>query len=149
MTEPRLAIFNVRGCRFEVRLTKKYLAAGKSPNRLLLLIYFSQTKFTHALNRLCTLILLNLDGKGDCKTMSLQQDFAPTDIAAKVNERYGNYAINAAGNGHKADAHTDVATAFGYTLDELKAIPERANLGLSCGNPFSLANLKAVSFEYV
>lgn len=94
-------------------------------------------------------MLLNLDDKGDRKTMNLQQDFAPADIAAKVNERYGNYAINAAGDGYKADAHADIATAFGYTQDELKAIPEKANLGLSCGNPFALANLKEVSFEYV
>jgi hypothetical protein len=90
-----------------------------------------------------------LDDKGDHKTMSLQQDFAPADIAARVNERYGNYAVNAAGDGHKPDAHADIATAFGYTQDELKAIPEKANLGLSCGNPFALANLKEVSFEYV
>jgi arsenite methyltransferase len=80
--------------------------------------------------------------------MSLQQDFAPAEIAAKVNERYGHCAINAAGDGHKADAHADIATAFGYTQDELRAIPEKANLGLSCGNPFPLANLKEVSFEY-
>lgn len=35
-----------------------------------------------------------------------------------------------------------VAAAFGYSPDELAAIPDQANLGLSCGNPTALANLK-------
>jgi SAM-dependent methyltransferase len=35
-----------------------------------------------------------------------------------------------------------VAAAFGYSPDELNAIPDEANLGLSCGNPTALANLK-------
>jgi len=36
----------------------------------------------------------------------------------------------------------DVARAIGYTDAELCAIPEGANLGLSCGNPAALAALK-------
>lgn len=35
-----------------------------------------------------------------------------------------------------------VAEAFGYSPDELAAIPAQANMGLSCGNPIALANLK-------
>ncbi len=35
-----------------------------------------------------------------------------------------------------------VAEAFGYTAEELAAIPAEANMGLSCGNPIALANLK-------
>jgi SAM-dependent methyltransferase len=35
-----------------------------------------------------------------------------------------------------------VAEAFGYSGDELAAIPAEANMGLSCGNPIALANLK-------
>lgn len=34
-----------------------------------------------------------------------------------------------------------VAAAFGYSPDELNAIPAEANLGLSCGNPTALAHL--------
>src|SRR5262245_4438613 len=35
-----------------------------------------------------------------------------------------------------------VAEAFGYTPEELAAIPAEANLGLSCGNPTATANLR-------
>ncbi|MFI4896913.1 MAG: arsenite methyltransferase [Phycisphaerales bacterium JB059] len=35
-----------------------------------------------------------------------------------------------------------VAEAVGYAQEDLKAIPEGANLGLSCGNPTALASLK-------
>jgi arsenite methyltransferase len=34
------------------------------------------------------------------------------------------------------------AKSIGYSQEELKAIPAEANLGLSCGNPTALANLK-------
>ncbi|KKZ66725.1 hypothetical protein EMCG_07556 [[Emmonsia] crescens] len=47
--------------------------------------------------------------------------------AAKTNDdRYGR----------------DVATAFGYSKEELASIPQDANLGLSCGNPLALAQLR-------
>jgi len=74
--------------------------------------------------------------------MSVRQHLTPADIAARVNARYGNCAIDAAGEDYQPEANADIATAFGYTQEELKAIPERANLGLSCGNPVALANLK-------
>jgi arsenite methyltransferase len=35
-----------------------------------------------------------------------------------------------------------LALAFGYTADELAMLPEGTNLGLSCGNPQTLADLK-------
>jgi hypothetical protein len=79
--------------------------------------------------------------------MSLHQEFAPADIAARVNARYGDCAINATGDEYQPSAHLNIATAFGYTHEELKAIPDRANLGLSCGNPFAMANLKEVSLR--
>jgi SAM-dependent methyltransferase len=37
---------------------------------------------------------------------------------------------------------TALAKSLGYSEDELNAIPEGANLGLSCGNPSALAGLK-------
>jgi arsenite methyltransferase len=37
---------------------------------------------------------------------------------------------------------TALANALGYSEDELSNLPEGANLGLSCGNPTSLAGLK-------
>ncbi|ODH45150.1 hypothetical protein ACO22_00354 [Paracoccidioides brasiliensis] len=36
----------------------------------------------------------------------------------------------------------DVAKAFGYSKEELASIPQDANLGLSCGNPLALAQLR-------
>lgn len=35
-----------------------------------------------------------------------------------------------------------VAEAFGYTAEDLAAIPAEANIGLSCGNPAALAGLR-------
>jgi SAM-dependent methyltransferase len=35
-----------------------------------------------------------------------------------------------------------VAEAFGYTAEELSAIPAEANMGLSCGNPTAFAGLR-------
>ncbi|PVH81874.1 putative UbiE/COQ5 family methyltransferase [Cadophora sp. DSE1049] len=35
-----------------------------------------------------------------------------------------------------------VASSFGYTPEDLAHIPEGANLGVSCGNPFAIAGIK-------
>ena len=49
----------------------------------------------------------------------------------------------AAGGPSDADAGVRaVAEAFGYTPEELAAIPDGANLGLSCGNPTAFARLR-------
>src|SRR3990170_5616624 len=36
-----------------------------------------------------------------------------------------------------------ISKSIGYTDEELKGVPEGANLGLGCGNPVALASLKA------
>lgn len=36
----------------------------------------------------------------------------------------------------------EISKKIGYTEEELKAVPEGANLGLGCGNPVALASLK-------
>jgi ubiquinone/menaquinone biosynthesis C-methylase UbiE len=41
-----------------------------------------------------------------------------------------------------ADSAKDISRNIGYTKEELKAVPEGANLGLGCGNPIALASLK-------
>ena len=38
------------------------------------------------------------------------------------------------------DSAQDISKKIGYTEEELKAIPEGANLGLGCGNPVALAS---------
>ena len=59
-------------------------------------------------------------------------------IYSNVNERYGATA-RAPDN---AKYGKTVAEAFGYTSEDLATIPQEANLGLSCGNPLALANIK-------
>lgn len=40
---------------------------------------------------------------------------------------------------------SNVAKAFGYTEEQLKAVPEAAHMGLSCGNPIATASIKKVN----
>ena len=40
------------------------------------------------------------------------------------------------------DLAQDIGKKIGYTEEELKAVPEGANLGLGCGNPVALASLR-------
>lgn len=42
----------------------------------------------------------------------------------------------------KTDLAQDISKRIGYTEEELKKVPEGANLGLGCGNPVALASLK-------
>ena len=55
--------------------------------------------------------------------------------------------IKANNSEYEREAHANIAGAFGYTEEELTAIPDKANLGLSCSNPFVVANLKNVSVD--
>lgn len=41
-----------------------------------------------------------------------------------------------------ADNATQLAQAIGYDVNDLTALPEGANMGLSCGNPVALASLR-------
>ncbi len=40
------------------------------------------------------------------------------------------------------DLSEEISKGIGYTEDELRSVPEGANLGLGCGNPIVLASLK-------
>jgi SAM-dependent methyltransferase len=62
-----------------------------------------------------------------------------------VRKAYGDIAEQTKGAGccsQKTDA-SDFARAIGYSEDELRTIPQEANLALSCGNPTAYAGLKA------
>ncbi len=73
-----------------------------------------------------------------------------TKIHDTVKEAYGRIAQGTSsccgsastccGGGGEAEA---LAQAVGYSAEQLAAIPEGANLGLSCGNPTALAGLQA------
>ena len=71
------------------------------------------------------------------------------EIGNAVRERYGNIAKQ--GNScccpvksccGSTDSAQSISRSIGYTEEELKAVPEGANLGLGCGNPIALASLK-------
>lgn len=71
------------------------------------------------------------------------------DIRDTVREGYaaiaesGTAACGGGGccGGGDADSSTALAQAIGYAPQELEALPEGANMGLSCGNPTALASL--------
>ena len=58
------------------------------------------------------------------------------------NEVQKHYSLVA--EGVNDDKATAIARAFGYSEEDLKSIPDDANLGLSCGNPVALASLQEV-----
>lgn len=71
------------------------------------------------------------------------------EIGKAVRERYGNVAkqgSSCCGPAKSCCGSTDsaerVSRSIGYTEEELKAVPEGANLGLGCSNPVALASLK-------
>jgi arsenite methyltransferase len=62
------------------------------------------------------------------------------EIVNEVKARYAAMArsgLSGAREGVRA-----VAEAFGYTPEQLAALPAEANMGLSCGNPVATANLR-------
>lgn len=63
------------------------------------------------------------------------------NIYSKVQEHYGTTAQG----GNDSSYGRTVAQAFGYNPEELETIPQDSNLGLSCGNPLALVNVKEVS----
>lgn len=62
------------------------------------------------------------------------------NIEQAVRSKYGSVALSDLSSNH--DGVRAVAEAFGYTPEELASIPADANMGLSCGNPTAIANLK-------
>lgn len=61
-------------------------------------------------------------------------------ITEAVRSKYASAATS--GLSSEAAGVRAVAEAFGYTPEELASIPAEANMGLSCGNPVALANLR-------
>jgi hypothetical protein len=65
-----------------------------------------------------------------------------SDIIEKaVKSKYGTLATSGLSTGHSGVRA--VAEAFDYSPAELATIPAEANMGLSCGNPTAIANLRA------
>ena len=74
----------------------------------------------------------------------------PEAVRRKVREGYGKIAGSGGSCcgpaptccGSSPAASEDLAQHIGYTTEELAALPEGANMGLSCGNPNALAALQ-------
>jgi SAM-dependent methyltransferase len=63
-----------------------------------------------------------------------------SNITDAVKDKYG--AVASSGLSSEQKGVRAVAEAFGYSSEELAAIPAAANMGLSCGNPTATASLK-------
>jgi arsenite methyltransferase len=64
----------------------------------------------------------------------------PENLIDQVQSKYASVAKSALSSDHSGVRA--VAEAFGYTPDELASLPADANMGLSCGNPTAVANLR-------
>ena len=71
---------------------------------------------------------------------SKQESDVQNTIEKVVREKYGSTARS--GLSGNNDGVRAIAEAFGYSPEELTAIPAEANMGLSCGNPTAFASLK-------
>ncbi|KUL88253.1 hypothetical protein ZTR_05033 [Talaromyces verruculosus] len=63
------------------------------------------------------------------------------DTYRLVQSCYGDIAKKTA-TGPERDGEKNIAMAFGYSEEDLLSLPEKTNLGLSCGNPVAYANVK-------
>ena len=71
-------------------------------------------------------------------------------VRQKVREGYGKIARTSGSCcgpaptccGSAPAGSEKLATHIGYTAEELAALPEGANMGLSCGNPTAFASLR-------
>lgn len=61
-------------------------------------------------------------------------------IIDDVRAQYAGVAKGALSN--ESTAVRSIASAFGYSEDELNLLPAEANMGLSCGNPLALAGIR-------
>jgi hypothetical protein len=77
------------------------------------------------------------------RELTIEVEMETSTTYDAVNDHYSRLArdISQGHNEHIQKA----ALSFGYSADELSAIPEGANLGVSCGNPIALAALNEAS----
>lgn len=61
-------------------------------------------------------------------------------IIDDVRDQYASVAKSGLSN--DSDSIRSIASAFGYSDDELNQLPAEANMGLSCGNPLALAGIR-------
>ncbi len=73
------------------------------------------------------------------------------EIRKAVRDGYGKIARNSGncclpgascGCGRGGNSVEEISSGIGYSPDEMRSVPEGANLGLGCGNPVALASLR-------
>lgn len=68
------------------------------------------------------------------------------DVKKEVREAYGKVALgkvnSCCGNSSCCNPAETISKAIGYSESDISAVPDGANLGLGCGNPTALANIK-------
>jgi arsenite methyltransferase len=67
---------------------------------------------------------------------------AVRDGYGQIAQKNGSCCSGVSCCGSNAEDATKLASVVGYSSEELAALPEGANMGLSCGNPTALASLK-------
>lgn len=84
-----------------------------------------------------------------CEPSCCADDVNATDLSADelreaVSARYGRIAEGYEDSccGAPTDKAADAAIRMGYAQEDVEGIPEGANMGLGCGNPQAIANLK-------
>jgi SAM-dependent methyltransferase len=87
--------------------------------------------------------------KACCGPTCCGDDGAAKDTREVVREAYGKVGEGASGAGCCTPSGCkgtmtaeELATRIGYSPEELRALPEGSNLGLSCGNPTAIAALR-------
>lgn len=76
-------------------------------------------------------------------------DLTKDQIRQNVRSRYKQIALQEPNSGTCCSASsaccvspTEISSRLGYSAEELSAVPEGSNLGLGCGNPQAIAELK-------
>jgi len=74
----------------------------------------------------------------------------PEEIRTEVRKNYAKVSTTSGGCGTTQDSSCcapnldakETSSKLGYSSDELNQVPDNSNLGLGCGNPQAIANLK-------
>lgn len=93
-----------------------------------------------------SVILISRDPSLQYKYAKVCPSMQSTDIYQLVQSRYGELAERPS-QPDQARPEESVAKAFGYEASDLAGIPQDANLGVGCGNPLAVANIREVSAQ--
>ncbi len=85
-------------------------------------------------------------------SLGVSKNSTVKDVRETVREGYGRIAESGSlasavaggccGTSSATISADELASQIGYSADEIRGLPQGANMGLSCGNPTAIANLK-------